>query len=319
MSPEQVEAKNHGGAHATGSAGSVGAYVLEVRAAWVEFLSTLPKTARILDVGTRDGVVALIASETASALGRNWEIHATGPVQIDSSRQMPDGPDRLAGVTFHAGVAAERLPFEAESFDALCGHYALEDTDIVAALAEIHRVMKPGSDAQFILHHSDSVTIQSARWAQQEADLVLKETKLYRRLHKLVTMEQVTPGTTQRATTDLRTAIQSVKQALAQTRKTRPAGAGRVLSVALDAIQKLLVARKQMSAHAAGREVDRAEEELRVSVRRLNDLVTRARTEQDMATIEKHAAAAGFSLIERLPQYHAGNNLVGWQLLMHRA
>ena len=30
------------------------------------------------------------------------------------------------------------------------------------------------------------------------------------------------------------------------------------------------------------------------------------------------AAAAGFTLIERLPQYHAGNNLVGWQLLLHR-
>jgi hypothetical protein len=38
-----------------------------------------------------------------------------------------------------------------------------------------------------------------------------------------------------------------------------------------------------------------------------------------MERLESQATDAGFSLIERFPQMHAGSNLVGWQLLMHRA
>lgn len=315
MSLEQWEKYYRGGAIATCPTAPDGGYDLEVRQAWVEFFSTLPADARILDVGTGNGVVALIASETAASSGRRWEIHATDLAMIDPPRYVPDGARRFAGVTFHAGVATERLPFESESFDAVTGHYSLEYTNTAAALAEIHRVLKPDSDVQFIVHHLDSVLVRSARWSLRESELVFKETKIYRRLHRLVTMEQVSPGVTERATAELRAAIQALKQGLQQARE---AGAGRVLSVTLDAVQKLLVARKQMKPEAVGLEVDRAEAELQASTRRLKDLVAHARSESDMDSIQEQAAAAGFTLIERMPQFHDGNNLVGWQLLLHR-
>lgn len=316
MSQEQWETYYRGGMISTCPTAPDGGYDLEVREAWVEFFSLLPDGARILDVGTGNGVVAQIAVQTASSLGRNWEIHATDLALIDPPRHVPDGVRRLAGITFHPGVATEHLPFEAESFDAVSGHYALEYTDTATALAEIHRVLKPGGDAQFIIHSIDSVLVHAAGRSLREAELVLGETKIFRRLHRLVTMEQVTPGTTERVTAELRAAIQTVKQAIQQ---AQPAGAGGVLSIALDAVHKLLVARKEMKPQAVGLEVDRAEGELRASARRLNDLLAHARTEPDMENIEKDAAAAGFSLIERMPQFHAGKNLVGWQLLLHRA
>lgn len=316
MSLEQWETYYRGGLIATCPTGADGGYDLEVRDAWVEFFSLLPAQARILDVGTGNGVVALIAAETAQAQGRNWEIHASDLAQIDPPRHVPDGARRFAGITFHPGVATEHLPFESESFDAVSGHYALEYTDTQAALAEIHRVLKPGGDAQFIIHHADSMLLQSARRTLHEAELVLVETKVFRRLHRLVSMEQVVPDTAKRATAELRAAIHALKQALEQARKV---GSGWVLNVALDAVQKLLVARKEMKPAAVGLEVDRAEAEMRASVRRLNDLVGHARSQQDMDGIQTQAAASGFSLIERMPQYHAGSNLVGWQLLLHRA
>lgn len=316
MSVEQWETYYRGGMIATCPTAADGGYDLEVREAWVEFFSTLPHQARILDVGTGNGVVALIAAETAVAQGRNWEIHATDLARIDPQRHVPDGARRLGAITFHAGVATERLPFEPESFDAVSGHYSLEYTETAAALAEIHRVLKPGGDAQFIVHHADSLLLQSARATLRESKIVLVETKVFRRLHRLVTMDQIVPGATQRATDDLLAAIQALKRELEQFRQ---AGAGHALAVTLDAVQKLLVARKEMKPAAVGLEVDRAETEMRDSVRRLNDLIGHARTQQDMQTIQNEAAAAGFSLIERMPLYHAGSNLVGWQLLLHRA
>lgn len=316
MNLEQWEAHYRRGAIATCPTGPEGSLDLEVRASWVEFFSMLPEGARILDVGTGNGVVALIAAETASERGLGWDIHATDLARIDPSRHVADGARRLAGINFHGGVATERLPFEAESFDAVSGHFSLEYTDTARALAEIHRVLKPGGNAQFILHHPDSMFVRSALTSSSEADLVFTQTKAYRRLHRLVTMDQLIPGTTQRAEDDLRAAIQTLKKGLEEARKD---GAGWILAAALDGIKKLLEARKQMKPQDVGLEVDRAEAELRASVRALNDLIEHARTPQQMDDIEQQAAAAGFSLIERSLQHHAGKNLVGWQLLLHRA
>ncbi len=315
LSLKQWETYYRGGSLATGPTGPDGSYDREVRQAWVEFFSTLRNGARLLDVGTGNGVVALIASETATALGRSWEIHATDLAQIDPARHVKDGPRRLAGIQFHAGVATERLPFEPGSFDAVSGHYALEYSNVPVALAEIHRVLAPGGDAQFILLHADSLLIRNTRWTLQESDFLFRETKVFRRLHRLVTMENVSKETLMMATAELRAGIRALKEAL---QRAQTVGGGHMLSVALDAIQKLLTARKDQPGALVGLDIDRVEADIRDSTRRLNDLVSHARTASDMEVIQAEAATAGFTQVECLPQHYAGDNLVGWQLLLHR-
>lgn len=316
MSLEQWETFYRGGMIATCPTGADGGYDLEVRDAWVDFFSMLPTGARILDVGTGNGVVAMIAAETARARGIHWEIDATDLARIDPVRHVADGARRLAGITFHPGVATEHLPFEPESFDAVSGHYALEYTDTGAALADIHRVLKPGGSAQFIVHHAESRLLQSAGLTLRESEMVTDETQVFQRLHRLVTMDRIVPGETEEATEQLRDAIRILKQRMEQ---SRVSGTGHVLEVVLDAVQKLLIARKEMSPAAVGLEVDRAETEMRDSVQRLHDLIGHARSQQGIEQLATEAANAGFSLIEHVPLYHAGSNLVGWQLLLHRA
>lgn len=315
MSQESWETYYRSGAIATCPTAPDGGYDFEVRQAWTEFFSTLRDGARLLDIGTGNGVIPAIAREVATALRRRWDIDATDLARIDPVRDVADGAQRFAGVRFHPGVPTERLPFEAGCFDAVSGHYALEYADTAAAFGEIHRVMKPGAEAQFIVHHADSVLVRAARGSLRESDLVFKETKVFRRLHRLVTMEQVQRGVTDQAAQDLRAAIHALKQGLAQARQ---AGGGRVLEVALDAVQKLLAARNRLRPQEAGLEVDRAEADLRSSSRRLHDLLDHARDAGAMAEMEREAATVGFAHIERLPLYHRGANLVGWQLLLHR-
>lgn len=317
LSLEQWETFYQGGAPATGPAGADGLYDQEVRQAWAEFFSTLPADACLLDIGTGNGVIVLIAKEIAAARGWHWQIHGTDLARIDPPRYVANGAERFAGVRFHAGVATERLPFDDASFDAVSGHYALEYSDVEPALAQIHRVLKPGGDAQFILHHAESALVRSARSSMHEADLVLKQTRIYRRLHRLVSMDQVPKALMDRATRELVAAIRLLKAELAQAQARHP-GAGRILKVALDAVQKLLDARREGRPEVVGLEVDRAEEEMRAAWRRLKDLVSHARSEDDMANIQRAALQRGFTLVEYTPLQHALTNLVGWQLLLHR-
>jgi len=312
---EHWETYYRGGLLATCPTGPHGGYDLELRDAWSSFFGELPDGARILDIGTGNGAVAAIARDTASGLGRGWEIHASDLARIDPMRDVPDAGTRLSGIVFHPGVATERLPFDDASFDAVSGHYALEYAELAPALAELHRVLRPGGKAQFVIHHADSPLVLNARWSLRESEFVLKDTMAYRRLRRVVLAENPDAPATRRAVADLRAAIHALRQALEQARQ---AGAGRVLAVTLDAIRQLLEARRQARPDAVAREVDHAEGELRASVRRLNDLVARARDEAGMVEIERLAGTAGFDVLERTPQTHAGSNVVGWRLRLQR-
>lgn len=316
MSLEHWETYYRGGTLATCPTSPDGGYDLELRAAWAAFFAALPSSARVLDVGTGNGAVALIARETAIELGRAWEIHGSDLAQIDPARHVRDGASRFASVSFHPGVAMENLPFADESFDAVSGQYALEYADTAAALTQVRRVLKPGGRAQFIVHHTESLLVRNAHLSLREAQLVLDGTQVYRHLRRLATMEQLVPGTTQRAADELRGAIQTLKQALPQAREL---GGGHILGVTLDAVQKLLDLRTRMRPEAVGLEVARTEGELRASVARLNDLVSRARSDEGIAGLEAQAVAADFSIVERVIQYHAGANVVGWRLLLKRS
>jgi ubiquinone/menaquinone biosynthesis C-methylase UbiE len=318
LSLKQWETYYRGGMLATGPAGADGLYDLEVRAAWEAFFGTLPQQARLLDIGTGNGVLPLIALEVAARREADWQIDATDLAQIDPLRFVVDGERRFAGVRFHRGVASEKLPFQDCSFDAVSGHYALEYSDTALSLPQLHRVLKAGGEAQFVLHHTDSRLLQSARRSLQECNLVLKQTRVYRKLHRLVSLEQAPSAGLQAARDELVLAIRTLKQALGETQSSG-AGSGHILAVALDASQKLLEARQSLRPAAVGLEVDRAEEEMRSSARRLNDLVGHAVDEEALDRIEQQAQAAGFSLIERQPLHHNGDNLVGWLLNMRRA
>jgi ubiquinone/menaquinone biosynthesis C-methylase UbiE len=318
LSLEQWETYYRGGALSTCPTAPDGGYDREVREAWVEFFSALRDGAHVLDIGTGNGVVALIAADTAAANGRTFQIHGTDLARIDPVRHVEDGARRFSGISFYPGVATEALPFDAASFDAVSGHYALEYAEPVAALAAIHRVLKPGGVAQFVMHHARSALIRSAHLSLREANWLFSEAKVYRKLHKVVMMEQTAGKLTQPAAiaaNELRATIQALKQSIEPARRT---GGGRVLSVALDAVQKLLTLRQRVAPETAGLEVDRAEQELRASVRRLNDLVGHARSDEDMARLEALATEAGFEVVERALQMHAGNNLVGWRLRLRK-
>lgn len=310
MSVEHWETYYRGGAIATCPTGPDANYSLEIRDSWVEFFAGFPDGARILDIGTGNGAVALIARDTATAAGLRFEIHGSDLARIDPPRQVHGGETMFDGIAFHPGVATERLPFEAASFDVVSGQFALEYTDVGRSFREIFRILKPGGRARFSVHHADSVVVQNARQSLSQSHLVLDESRIFRRLRAFVAAEREAAGRPKAAATwnELNSAAVRLQQVVATTANAH------TLRVTLDAVQKLVAARRQMSPPQLDREIDRVEREVRASVRRLQDLIGAARSEAAIMEMAGAAASAGFESETPQPQFQAGSVLVAWLL-----
>ena len=301
-----------GGRLAACPTGAGANYTLELRDIWSEFFGALANGSRILDIGTGNGAIPLIARQTADSLGRTYEIHGADLARIDPSRDVADGGRLFAGIVFHPGVATEKLPFEPATFAAVSGQYALEYTDMRQSLSQVMRVLQPGATAQFLMHHADSIVVERARASLRHAHLVLMETKVYRKLRRFLDAEQHSTIAGRRAWEDLAAAMSTL------THSGRLDADRRVIDVTLDAVPKLLDLRRTISRAALDREIDSVETDLRDSVHRLNDLMAVAITESAMAECAQQARELGFVEVAYRPMNHAQHALVGWHVRLRK-
>ena len=313
MSLEHWESYYQGGALATGPAGSGGGYDQELRSVWQDFLAPLPNDATILDLGTGNGALALIIKEFGDAQGARWTIHGTDLASIDPPGQVTDGKHRFEGVIFHSEVASEDLPFDDSSFDAVGGQYALEYADSSQAVAEIARVLKPGGRAQFIMHHHRSLLAENARQSMLQASLVLQVTGVYDALRRVVNPPSQSQQSVAEATADFRSAMRRLGRAQSEF----PGGSG-IIGVTLAALRELLAMRDRYSPEELLVEIDRVESDLKFATQRVRDLLDHASDEAAIDALIETARASGLDCSGRVPQYHAGDQLVGWRIRFTR-
>ena len=313
MSVEHWETYYRGGGLVTCPTGQEPNYTLEAREVWETFFRTLPENARIVDIGTGNGPIPLIAKECADRAGRRFEIHGVDLAQIAPGRDVPDGARLFEGIRFHPGVSAERLPFEAASVDAVTGQYALEYADVPRVLAEVARVLKPGGRAQFVTHHRDSVVLANAGPTFGQFRLLFEQTRLLRRLHRFLDLERAGRGSVQGAARELESALRQVDAALAAQSGSQP-----VLAMAQDVTRRSLAERRTVPPSTLDAGIERVERELRGSWRRLQDLERCALDQSAAEEVCRLGGTAGLRFEAPQPLLHAGRHVIGWRFNFSR-
>ena len=285
-------------------------YTMEVRDAWSGFFAELQDGDRILDLGTGNGPVALIAKETAAQQSRRFVIHGVDLARIDPQQFVPDGDKLLAGIDFHAGVSTESLPFEDASFDAISGQYIVEYTDIGRTLGECVRVLRPGGRCRFILHHLNSIIVTNAVESLRQADLVLHETKTLRKFHRYCERAHAVAPRADTARKQLYEAGESLEQA------ARTSLNPLLLRFVIDSVSALLKNRSKLSRGQMLQQTTRLEKELKYWIARLQDLVAAALSETELQSAIDDAKRLGFRDVDSELQWQGGDNLVGWRLTL---
>ena len=224
-----------------------------------------------------------------------------------------DGARLFAGIRFHPGTSAERLPFESASVDAVSGQYALEYTDVPRVLAEVSRVLAPGGRAQFVTHHRDSVVLENAGPTFRQFEVLFEETRLLRKLRRFLELERGGGERARAAGRDLESAMRAVETVLSVTSFNQPA-----LAMALDTARQVLAARRSTPTTQLEARIDGVDRELRGALRRLQDLDRCALDPDAVARYSQLASEAGLRPEEPMPLLHLGRNLIGWRLVFRK-
>ncbi|HET7576920.1 MAG TPA: class I SAM-dependent methyltransferase [Sphingomicrobium sp.] len=269
-------------------------YAEAVADGWRVFFAALPDKAKIIDLCTGNGAIALIAAEVGRAQGKSFAITAVDQADIDPPAFVKRHGEEMRAITFLGRTAVEALPFADGSFDVAISQYGIEYSDTARSALEVARVLAPGGRARFVVHAAEGIVASNARSAIEDADFMLQGADLIGSARRcLDAVRKVESGDGSMAARQrANAAVASFKTALALADRHLPHATDKVMlgnsaGVLLDAFQ----ARAKVGFDAALAKVDQVETEILAHRGRLQALV-------DAALDEDGAAALGARLCE---------------------
>jgi ubiquinone/menaquinone biosynthesis C-methylase UbiE len=297
-----------------------GNYEGTVRALWEAFFSEIPAGARILDIGTGNGAIPLIAAACGQRLGRTFDIHGIDLAAIRPADTVKADRDLLAAIEFHPRTPAEATGFAAASVHAVTGQYAYEYTHTGRAAAELARVAAPGAQLMFVMHHSESIVMETSREELVNARIIFEETRLFECAAAL--MEKVgaaaTPDARRRLAADpeaesrrhaLNAAAERVTNAIAASPHPQ------LLQMAMHRVADAYKALGGPGGLAEGLEIlAGGQAMITANADRLHDLMQAEVSPGRLAEICQELVSEGFSLESPERLHHDGGPLMGWIL-----
>ncbi len=283
-------------------------YSAEVRAAWENFFLTLSSGATIVDVGTGNGAIALIAKETAGAAGKTFAIHGIDRAQIHPERDVPHGYALFEGIRFLAGVSAETMPFADRSVDAVCGQYALEYMQLERALAEIARVLAAGGQAQFIMHSQESVLFQNAQESLRLARVMFGQIDIMNRCRGVIGVERYGLARAEAARARLTAGFQELDRLI------RSSPNPHLAQQVHEMLRNFLVRQPAFDEQAALAGLARMDRDVQDALKRVRDLAQYALSRNDIDRLRRRVTRAGFADFRAEQQVHADRHIVGWRV-----
>lgn len=299
-------------------------YGATTRAGWEAFFEALPSGARLLDIGTGNGAVALIASEIGTAAGKHFEIHGVDRADIDPVRFVNNPSPALKAIQFHGRTPSESLPFPAAHFDAVSSQYALEYTNLAATLAELRRVTKAGAQLRFVLHGSDAApAVGAARdldeiaFLMDELDLLNKARSLMRAAFGFEYASTYDPGLEARAREARESYLAAAQRADA---RYAVAGCKPMFTDLLAGIRSAWDRRRELTLDYILEGIDAIETEMRAHAARLREMRHAALSRDALDSLEMQFRENGFESVSSNQLVASENDrLLGWCLVATRS
>lgn len=136
---------------------------------WRAFFDSLPDGARILDLATGNGAVAVMAVEAK----RHFTVTGADLADVRPTDFVTTGKAALEQVRFLANTPAEALPLPDSSIDAVVSQYGVEYSDMDRSVPEAVRVLAPGGRLRFATHAAEGAVARDTSNAIADADFLI--------------------------------------------------------------------------------------------------------------------------------------------------
>lgn len=157
---------------------------------WNEITDLLPGGARILDLATGNGSVALSCAQRSRARLNHLQIDAVDAAEIRPPAQTSDPGSHTPIVRFHDRTWLERLPFDNGLFDGVLSQFGFEYADEERAAVEASRVLSPGGRMRLILHARHGAVWRDINERNKRLEQVLAEDGVVGLILQLVRAQQ---------------------------------------------------------------------------------------------------------------------------------
>ena len=157
-----------------GTGSGAGNYGEHIAVGWRAFFASLPARARVLDLATGNGAIAVLAIKAGDTL----RVTGADLAAIKPAAFVSRGKRQLEKVRFLANTPAEDLPLKDASFDAVVSQYGVEYSQMDRSLPEAARVLAAGGRLRFAVHAAEGSVAANTRRAIEDANFLLDELDL---------------------------------------------------------------------------------------------------------------------------------------------
>ena len=160
-----------------------------VRRHWHAIFDRLPSNAKIVDLATGNGAVALLAARYSHRRQRDFEITAIDFADIDPERQLVGKAlaRYLPLIRFLGRTRIEQTTLPDGTLDLAMSQFGFEYAQADEAVTEVDRILKrPGGLFAAMIHHADSAIVRQAKDGIEQAAICEQSglLPLIRKLHK---------------------------------------------------------------------------------------------------------------------------------------
>lgn len=136
---------------------------------WRAFFSSLPDGARVLDLATGNGAIAVMAV----AADKAFTVTGADLAAVEPTAFVSRNRAELAQVRFLANTPAEALPLPDSSFDAVVSQYGVEYSNLTRSIPEAVRILAPGGRLRFAIHAANGAVARDTASAIVDADFLI--------------------------------------------------------------------------------------------------------------------------------------------------
>lgn len=157
-------------------------YEGQLQKLWNEQFESLKSTAKLLDVASGNGALALLAVDFAATEKKRFKVSAADAASIDPVAQFEKQPEiakKLKKVDFHSKTPLEKLGLEDGSFDFVMSQFGFEYAKPEKAIPEILRVLNAKGRFVAIAHDKASDITKACEQGAEVIDQVLHHSPIF--------------------------------------------------------------------------------------------------------------------------------------------